>query len=115
MIVIYGIPNCDSVKKALQWMKANKLTYTFHDFRTQGVNSSKLKLWTSKVGWDILLNKKSTTWRGLSNEEQSVSTNTQAIKLLVKFPTLIKRPVIEYNDSLLVGFNEVSYSQLLKG
>lgn len=114
MIHIYGIPNCDSVKKAIQWIKANKLDFTFHDFRIEEITSSKLKKWTNKVGWDVLLNKKSTTWRGLSVEEQSVSNNTQAIKLMVKYLTLIKRPVIEFNDSLLVGFNEEAYSQHLK-
>lgn len=114
MIHVYGIPNCDSVKKALQWLKHQDLAFTFHNFRTDGITAALLKRWSAKAGWEVLLNKKSTTWRGLTPEEQDVTTQAGAVQLMKQYPSLIKRPVIEYNNELLVGYNEEAYTKHLK-
>ena len=111
MITIYGIKNCDTVKKACNWLTKNKLAYQFHDFRKEGLNQTKVKQWSSKVDWEVLLNRRSTTWRKLSDDEKDSINKTNAIKLMTEQPTLIKRPVIEYNDNVMVGFSEDTYKQ----
>ncbi len=104
---IYGLPNCDSTKKAINWLKAQEIDFTFHDYKTEGINKSKLEDWCSQAGWENLLNKKSTTWRSLSSLVQSAATNQdEAIKIMMKNNSIIKRPVIESRDRIFVGFNE---------
>lgn len=114
-INIYGIPNCDITKKALDWLKKNKIDFGFHDYKVEGVNKSKLEDWCKKTGWEVLLNKRSTTWRSLTVTEQAGATNQhEAIKIMMEHNSIIKRPVIETGGKLLVGFNEQEYSKQLK-
>ncbi len=114
MIQVYGIPNCDSVRKALLWLKQHKVDFTFHDFKKEGITAAELKKWSAKVGWEMLLNKKSTTWRGLSAHEQSVTTQAVAVQRMKQYPSLIKRPVIVYGEELMVGYNEEAYTKKFK-
>jgi arsenate reductase (glutaredoxin) len=111
-VIIYGIPNCDTVKKATGWLTKNKISFQFHDYKKQRIDKGKLETWCSKLTWEIVLNKKSTTWRELSKPEQEkVTTQTAAIKLMMANTSIIKRPVIEYNSKIMVGFNEEGYKQ----
>ncbi len=111
MTHIYGIPNCDTIKKSLDWFKKNKVEFTFHDFRKDGIAIAKLKTWSKAVGRDVLLNKKSTTWRELSPEEQeAASTDKGGLALMQEKTTVIKRPVVEWaNGNITAGFNEASF------
>lgn len=106
MITIYGIPNCDTIKKTLDWLKEHNISYTFHDYRKDPVAKTKLQQWSTQLPWQELLNKKSATWRGLSPQEQaSAEKKTGALSLLSKHPTLIKRPVIEKDGvAIATGF-----------
>jgi Spx/MgsR family transcriptional regulator len=107
-ITLYGIPNCDITKKALDWYRKKNIQVSFHDYKTVGLKREKLAEWCKKVGWEVLLNKKSTTWRSLSPAEQQPITNEKAaIELMLAYKTLIKRPVIEMNDTIMVGFKEI--------
>lgn len=112
MLTLYGIKNCDTVKKARRCLEENDIEYQFHDFRQDGLDKKQLNEWLQKLGWEAMVNKRSTTWRNLSDKEKDISTNSQAAKLLLANPTLIKRPIAEKNKTLLVGFNEAEFQQL---
>jgi len=111
MITVYGIKNCDTVKKACNWLTKNKIDYQFHDFRKDGLTQTKVKLWSSKIDWETLLNRRSTTWRKLSDAEKDSINKANEIKLMTEQATLIKRPVIEFNNQVIVGFSEDAYKQ----
>lgn len=112
MLKIYGIKNCDTVKKARLWLEGHGVDYQFHDFRQDGLDKAQLTRWVEKLGWEAIVNKRSTTWRNLSDKEKEISTNPQAIKLLLVNPTLIKRPVVEKDKDLLIGFKESEFQKL---
>ena len=113
--IIYGIPNCDMVKKTLRWFTKNKILFEFHDYKKLGISKEKLTVWSKQVGWEGLLNKKSTTWRGLPEAVQKKITNqTAAIQLMIENTTIIKRPVVETENNLLVGFTETAFIKHLK-
>lgn len=112
MITLYGIKNCDTVKKARRWLEDHAVEYQFHDFRQDGLDKTQLKGWVDTLGWEVVVNKRSTTWRKLSDAEKEISSNAQAVKLLAENPTLIKRPVIEKNKTLIIGFKEAEFQQL---
>lgn len=112
---VYGIPNCNTVKKAIDWLKANGTGLEFHDFKKSGITKEKLFDWSKEVGWEKLLNKKGTTWRGLSAEQQqNVKDEESAIELMIEKPSLIKRPVIETGKKLIVGFDQEEYKTKFK-
>ena len=113
-MILYGISNCDTVKKAKNWLETNQLEYSFHDFRKQGLESETLQDWLTQVAWDKLLNKRSTTWRNLDLEVQQSVNAGNIIQLLVENPTLIKRPVLKVNGIINVGFNIDTYQGLFK-
>ncbi|MEP7141517.1 MAG: Spx/MgsR family RNA polymerase-binding regulatory protein [Ferruginibacter sp.] len=111
-ITVYGIPNCDIIKKTLDWYKKKNIGVNFHDYKKYGIKKEKLAQWCKEVGWQLLLNKKSTTWRSLSLDEQQKVTNEKAaIKLMMEYTTIIKRPVVEMNSKLIVGFNEKYFTK----
>ena len=111
-ITVYGIPNCDTIKKVLDWYKKNNIQVDFYDYKKDGVKKEKLSHWCKEVGWEVLLNKKSTTWRSLSLEQQQKANNEKmAIQLMMEYPTMIKRPVIEMNNKIIVGFNETYFTK----
>jgi arsenate reductase len=112
---VYGIPNCNTVKKALDWLKANHVAYEFHDFKKLGISPGKLQEWDSKAGYEKFLNKKGTTWKDLDEHvKDSIKTTEDALKLLQQKTSMIKRPVIEKDGFLFFGFDEEAYGQLIK-
>ena len=114
-MTVYGILNCDTVKKSLDWLKKNKIDYEFHDYKKSGITKAKLEAWSKKVGWEVLVNKKGTTWRKLTREDQEkITTQSAAIKVMMENNSIIKRPVVEAGEKLLVGFNETDFIKQLK-
>jgi Spx/MgsR family transcriptional regulator len=114
MYIIYGIPNCDTVKKTVNWLNVHKIKFHFHNYKTDGITKSKLKTWCNQKGWNVLLNKKSSTWRGLDEATQkSIVDEKTAIALMLESTSLIKRPVIEVNETVLtVGFDASVYEAI---
>lgn len=112
MTTVYGIKNCDTVKKACKWLDKNNIDYQFHDFRKDGLTQAKVKQWFRQLDWELLLNRRGTTWRKLPDSEKDSINKTNAIKLLTEQPTLIKRPVIEHCKDVLVGFSEDTYKEI---
>jgi arsenate reductase (glutaredoxin) len=111
-VIVYGIPNCDIVKKATQWLNKNNISFLFHDYKKEGIEKDKLEKWCNAVGWENIFNKKSTTWRSLPKAAQDKVANQPAsIRIMMEHNSIIKRPVIELNNKILVGFNEEEYRQ----
>ena len=108
-MIIYGISNCDTVKKAKNWLDNHNIDYNFHDFRKDGINKDIINGWLNTVAWDKILNKRSTSWRNLDASTQQAVNATNVVDLLVENPTLIKRPVMDVNDIITVGFNSDTY------
>jgi arsenate reductase len=115
-MIVYGIPNCNTVKKARTWLDENGFTPEFHDFKKQGITAEKLREWCNTFGWEKVLNKKGTTWRGLSADDQeSVTDQESAIRILLKYVSAIKRPIVEVNTKpVLISFEETDYAKTLK-
>ncbi len=114
-MTIYGIPNCNSVKKAIDWLNKAAIPYDFHNYKKQEITVAKLNSWCKQVGWEKLLNKKGTTWRKLTPEQQDAVINEKsAVRTMWENPSIIKRPVIEYEGKLMVGYDEALYEQELK-
>lgn len=112
---VYGIKNCNTVKKALTWLTDNGIAYTFHDFKKEGVSEEKLQAWERELGWEPLVNKRGTTWRQLSAEEQGRVVDTASANALMSAKTsVIKRPVIESPKGIILGFDEAVYASKLK-
>lgn len=107
---VYGIANCSTIKKAMEWLKNNDHPSELHDYKKYGVTKEKLGEWLEKVDWEKLVNKKGTTWRMLPREQQQkVADKNSAIELMILKPSVIKRPVIEWGAKLLIGFDEATY------
>jgi arsenate reductase (glutaredoxin) len=104
MIILYGIPNCDTVKKARVWMDNQGLPYTFHDYKKSGVDAAKLAEWCEAKGWETILNRAGTTFKKLADNDKSDLDQAKAISLMLAQPSMIKRPVAEYSGACLVGF-----------
>lgn len=113
MYKIYGIPNCNTIKKTLDWMDRHRIEYEFYDYKKLGMTASRLKNWSKQVGWENFLNKKSATWRGLSKEiQQAITTEKKAVELMLANNSIIKRPVIERDNLIVViGFEESKYTE----
>ncbi len=112
MIILYGIPNCDTVKKARDWLTANGQAYEFHDFKKQGVPAQNLARWVQAAGWEKVLNRKGTTWRKLDAAAQSgVTDAASAQALMAAQPGVIKRPVVEWGDAITVGFDAADWEK----
>jgi len=112
MIVVFGLSNCDSCRKALTWLKNQKIEYHFVDYRKNVLEESTLSNWIKAVGWENILNRRSLTWRDLSSEKKGGLTADSAKTLMLEFPTLIKRPVIETGGRVLIGFKEEQKAKL---
>lgn len=111
-VKLYGIKNCDTVKKARKWLDANSVSYTFHDFRVDGITKTLVNNFLKQVDAETLINKRGTTWRKLSEKEKEIKTKTQAVELMVDNPTIIKRPVLEAYKKITVGFSEETYKSI---
>ena len=108
-MILYGISNCDTVKKAKNWLETHNIDYKFHDFRKQGLDANTINQWLQSVSWDKILNKRSTSWRNLDSSIQQTVNETNIVDLLIENPTLIKRPVMDVNDTITLGFNSDTY------
>jgi arsenate reductase len=112
-IILYGIKNCDTMKKARAWLDAHEVAYAFHDYKTAGIDKAKLEGWARQVGWETLLNKAGTTFRKLADADKANLTESKAVRLMLAQPSLIKRPVLELpGGKLLVGFKPEQYATL---
>ncbi len=111
MITLYGISNCDTVKKSRAWLSEHGQAYTFHDFKKQGVPPEQLALWTQALGWDRLLNRKGTTWRKLdAADHAAVVDAASAQSLMLANPSVIKRPVVDWSNGITVGFDAAAWA-----
>lgn len=113
MIKLYGIPNCDTMKKARKWLDENNIDYEFHDYKKLGVPEKDLKQWVKKSGWEALLNRRGTTWRKLDDNTKNNIDASSAIRIMLDNPSIIKRPVLEAGNKLFIGFNVDEYNSLL--
>lgn len=115
LIIVYGIPNCGSVQKARTWLATQELAYEFHDFKKAGLSEEIIAAWLKVVSWEILVNKKGTTWRGLTDATKAAITNAaNATQLMLENPSVIKRPVLCQGKTVLVGFDESTYQEQLR-
>jgi len=114
MKTVYAIPNCNTVKKALDFLKANKIDYEFHDYKKKGITAKHLTDWSKQIGWASLINKKGSTWKQLPKEIQETITNQKAaIELMMEKTSIIKRPLIEENGKVLaLGFDDTDYQKI---
>ncbi|MBT4990085.1 MAG: ArsC family reductase [Rickettsiales bacterium] len=107
MIKIYGIKNCNSIKKTLNWFEQNNIEYTFHDYKKLGAEKETLNNFVNYFGWEIVLNRKGTSWRKLDERQKgTINNNETAIKLMIENNSIIKRPIIDYEQGFLIGYNE---------
>lgn len=112
-VTMYGIKNCDTIKKARTWLDSHSIDYAFHDYKAAGIEHDKLAGWSKRVGWEKLLNRAGTTFRKLSDAERADIDEAKALRLMVAQPSMIKRPVLELGRTLLVGFSPESYENAL--
>ncbi len=113
---LYGIPNCDTVKKARAWLAEQGVTYEFHDFKKQGVPNSRLDHWMEQLGWEKLVNRRGTTWRKLDAATQAAVTDAASAKaLMLAQPSVIKRPIVEWAAQTTVGFEPQAWAALGSG
>jgi arsenate reductase len=110
MTTIYGIKACDTMQKARAWLGDHGVAYDFHDYKTQGIDRARLESWTRQVGWELLLNRSGTTFRKLPDADKAGLSEAKAIGLMLAQPSMIKRPVLEIGDGLLVGFKPEAYA-----
>ncbi|MGI9285062.1 MAG: ArsC family reductase [Pseudomonadales bacterium] len=111
-MTLYGIKNCDSVKKAKRWLDRHSVDYRFHDFRVDGLQQQLLNDWFKRAEYTVLLNTRSRTWKELSTDERDKMQQEKALQLMLEYPTLIKRPVMDTGKVLLVGFSDECYNNL---
>jgi Spx/MgsR family transcriptional regulator len=112
-MILYGIPNCDTVKKARTWLEGRGITYTFHDYKKAGADAQKLAAWCDAAGWDKVLNRAGTTFKKLTDADKADLDSAKAVALMAANPSCIKRPVVEYPGGLLVGFKEAEWAAAL--
>lgn len=123
-ITLYGIPNCDTVKKARTWLSEHNQSFTFHDFKKDGITRELISGWLQHVSADVLINRKGTTWRKLTDEQKGAvdkmnadnasANDTSAVELMLSSPSVIKRPVLSYNGTTNVGFSDALYEQIFQ-
>jgi len=113
MVTMYGIANCDTIKKARRWLDENGVEYRFHDYRKDGIDKAQLQAWAGELGWENLLNRRGTTWRSLSDAERDGVNQARAIALLLQYPAMIKRPLLDSGSQRLLGFDARRYQQVL--
>jgi arsenate reductase (glutaredoxin) len=111
-VYLYGIPNCDTMKKARLWLSSHGVAHEFHDYKKSGISRGKLESWVKAAGWEVLLNRAGTTFRQLPDSAKANLTEAKAITLMLEQPSMIKRPVLERGKTLLVGFSPEKYSAL---
>ena len=110
MITMYGIKNCDTVKKARAWLEARGITYGFHDYKIAGIDAARLRGWAAEVGWEKLLNRAGTTFRKLPDTDKEGLNEDKAVALMLAQPSMIRRPVLDLGDRRLVGFEAAAWA-----
>jgi len=110
---LYGIANCDTVKKARTWLSDHKIDYQFHDYKKEGIDSATLSGWVTEFGWEVVLNKKGRMWRQVPEEIRTQVDEKQAIDLMLETPTMIKRPMLVMDNKRQLGFKPEQYSEIL--
>lgn len=110
---LYGIRNCDTVKKARKWLDEQRIPYEFHDFKKDGIDEARLKQWEKTIGWETLLNRRGTTWRKLSDDVRDNINAQSAHSIMLENTSIIKRPVVEHKGSIFVGFNANEWTTLI--
>jgi len=111
MTTVYGIPNCDSVRKARKWLGANNVDFIFFDMRKDGLTTQIIDAWIKQVPLEVLINKRGPSWRQLPEKQREGLNKSNAAKLILKHPTIVKRPVIDNDGKFIVGFDETRYQQ----
>ena len=106
---VYGIRNCDTMKKAFAWLDAHKVAYDFHDYKKQGIDAPKLKKWAAHAGWEKLANRRGPTWRKIPDAHKANLDEARALALLQQTPSAIRRPIVEQGATLLVGFDPAAF------
>ena len=112
MVRLYGIPNCDTMKKARRWLEEQGIDYRFHDYKKEGVDETRLRRWVNQVGWETLLNRRGMMWRKLDEATKAGLNQASAIGIMLQTPSIIKRPVLEYGKKLHVGFCAEEYAKI---
>jgi arsenate reductase len=113
-VILFGIKNCDTMKKAFNWLTSNGVDYEFTDYKKAGVAAAHLADWSQRAGWETLLNKRGLTWKKLTDAERADVNETKAIELMTQHPSLIKRPVLDTGRQLIIGFTPENYAEQLK-
>jgi len=114
MVEMYGIPNCDTIRKARKWLAEHEIAYVFHDYKKESVDRRKLTAWIDELGWEALLNKRGTTWRKLDDADKADVDRDKAIALLCAHPSMIRRPILVLDGVIKVGFSVQGYNELLR-
>jgi Spx/MgsR family transcriptional regulator len=114
MVTLYGISNCDTMKKARAWLDGHGVRYAFHDYRRAGVDEPLLRGWVAELGWEALVNRRGTTWRRLPASQREEIDGESAIGLMLENPSLIRRPVLDSGEARHVGFSETLYQELFR-
>lgn len=112
MITLYGIPNCDTVSKARKWLSSNEVDFQFHNFKKDGLDQKTLEKWVDDLGWEVLLNKRGMTWRKLPDESKADIDRQKAIAIMLENTSIIKRPVLDVNGKMHVGFKPEQYQAI---
>jgi arsenate reductase len=113
MLTLYGIPNCDTVKKARAWLAGHGIDYRFHDFKRDGLPEPLLRAWVAELGWEPIINRQGTTWRKIPQEQREGLDGDEAIRLMLASPSLIRRPVLDTGSTRHLGFSESRYPEIL--
>jgi arsenate reductase len=113
MATLYGIPNCDTVKKARAWLDEHGVAYAFHDYKKAGVDEGQLRGWVERIGWEKVLNRAGTTFRKLPDSDKADLDAARAVAVMMAHPSAIKRPILEAGDTLLAGFSAERYAELV--
>ena len=114
-VKVYGISNCDLIKKALKFFNANNISFEFHDYKKEGISPALLKDWCTKAGWQKIFNGRSTTWKEVMKAHEGLVNNqAEAIRIMQHHHSIIKRPIVESGDELVVGYDENAYRQLIQ-
>ena len=111
MIKIFGIKNCDTMKKAFRWLDDNNLEYSFHDYKKEGLDEATAKAWVDELGWENIINKRGTTWRKLDEETKGTMDNNNAVHIMMTQPSIIKRPLLVVKESIYLGFDAENYAK----
>lgn len=114
MITLYGIPNCNTVKKARDWLTDNNIEFHFHNFKKDGLQQSTLEQWVNSLGWEVLLNKRGTTWRKLSDDMKADVDQAKAISIMLDNTSIIKRPVLDIDGTFYVAFKDEQYQAIFQ-